>query len=179
MNHDGPELTLFYDGRNNDLYLFYWVDYSDESNTWLIFQVLPEMLRAYLNRSCTLKSLIESACGQHYLTAEIKRGFVFANTPISSLPALPLDYLPVEGIYFDTSLSPHLAKIYGFLNLSFSTTKVRAASLFQVLMLKYKFRILSEKKYLYDSLSYVNTNIFSKSNFELSMHSEKYILVKK
>jgi hypothetical protein len=50
VNFEGPLLTLFEDVKNGHLYLFDWVDRFDAVNRWLIYQVYPKLLLAFIQK---------------------------------------------------------------------------------------------------------------------------------
>ncbi len=170
INHDGPELSMFFDVRNNNLYLFYWVDYSNESNTWLIFQVPPSKLRAFIDRKISLKKLILDNPYQEYMVTEIKRGFYLEHTPIIPIEKLTSDHYPTADTFFDVTFSPQIEKIHAFLKTNFPSADIEILSPYQKLSNYFSIA----KKYIPYPLPYSNDHtVFDFSDFigkGLSIH---------
>ena len=47
ISFEGPILSHFQDDKQND-FLFYWVDYEQSFNKWLVFEVKKEYIYSYL-----------------------------------------------------------------------------------------------------------------------------------
>lgn len=99
INMEGPMLTLFKDIRNQNLYLFDWVDGDDISNRWLIYDVLRTTLFDFLHLKISYKEMFDVSVKECYV-ADI----VSAKVPdysIYKIQSLPQEYRPDKDIFFD------------------------------------------------------------------------------
>lgn len=96
--YDGPILSHYTDANGDD-YLFYWVDYNEDYNRWLIWNLKKDDILSYLDKNKTLRDLIDNNSTFFFVLdkdynqeSEISYLVPRAN--------LPNEYIPVEGSYF-------------------------------------------------------------------------------
>lgn len=107
--YDGPILSHFTDSNGDD-YLFYWVDYNDRYNRWIIWNVKKSDIISYLEKSKSLYELINHNSTFFFvLDADYNQ-----NDYISYLiprGELPKEYIPQESSYYPVEL-PNVYKEY-------------------------------------------------------------------
>ena len=100
INLDGPLLSLFKDYRNDDLYIFAWVDSNDITNRWLIYKVSPHIINQFLHKYVSYKYLFEISFGNsNHFYADINNTEEM-NYLIHASRDIPKEYLPTEEILF-------------------------------------------------------------------------------
>jgi hypothetical protein len=78
ISFEGPVLSHFKDAYGKDI-LFYWIDYNDIFNRWLVFQVSQTQLYHYLGGLVPLRELIENPLNDVYFTVEIGESLDYNN----------------------------------------------------------------------------------------------------
>ncbi len=115
---DGPLLT-HYKGHNDKDYLFYWVDYNEDVNRILVFEISKSELYNYLSGGISLRMAI----------CQLDSTFVFLidqdvngenkNVVMLNAFSLPDEYLPDEKSYYSLGLPlfyDRYLKAYDYIN---------------------------------------------------------------
>lgn len=101
--YDGPILSHFKDKYGKDI-IFYWVDFNNNYNRWLIFQVSEKNLYSYLLNHASLQQLFDSVENDVFYTAEIGHDFNYENIHIIYKEDLNDKYYPEINSYFKSEL---------------------------------------------------------------------------
>jgi hypothetical protein len=118
INVEGPLLSLYIDGRNNNLYLFDWVDSETNINRWLIYRVKAKDLYEFMSSDISLRSLFSTAVNSIYYYTDIDNRKPFGEYSIFQIKNIPKEYLPEETIYFNKADSKNFERILAFINTS-------------------------------------------------------------
>lgn len=97
VEFEGPILSHFTDDNNEEI-LFYWVDYNQDYNRWLVISVPKKSLYQYLLKEISLRTLFGNQ-GECY-TVDIDTNIQYCNITKLDLLNLPIKYLPEETAYF-------------------------------------------------------------------------------
>lgn len=100
---DGPILSHFTDKFGKDI-LFYWVDYNENHNRWLVFQISKEQLCSYLLRKQSLKKLIQNPVNDIYFSVEIGHELNYENITQIFKDDLIETYVPKKDAFFSSDL---------------------------------------------------------------------------
>jgi hypothetical protein len=98
INHDGPILSHFSDGKRHLLYL--WIDNDEIFNRWLIFEVDKNSLLNYLYKNTSLLDLILNNKQEFLLISDINGSLEYEFNNLIEKVKLPQVYLPTENSYF-------------------------------------------------------------------------------
>ena len=99
LEYEGPILSHFKDSKGNN-YLYYWVDFTEEVNRWLIWRISDEQLYNYLKGAKSLKDLIESPNKEYIYSVEIDVNLNYNNVQAINIDNLPSSYLPEEETHY-------------------------------------------------------------------------------
>src|SRR5689334_7304253 len=99
LYYDGPVLTHFTD-EDGDNILFYWVDYDEQFNRWIIFKPHPERLYKYLRRKISLKELIYDEGNNSLFIADIDDSSLYNNIRYTESKKLNPTYLPADNSFY-------------------------------------------------------------------------------
>lgn len=113
INIEGPLLSLFSDVRNENLYLYDWVDTDEISNRFVIYNIPPQVILDYLSKKITHQELFSHATDEQYLVADI-RPSELSGYKIFWVKQLPEDYRDVEANFFDEQFCKDVEKIILF-----------------------------------------------------------------
>lgn len=95
---EGPVLSHY---RNGDKHvLYYWVDYDDVCNRWLMLEITGEQLFDYLAGKISLYDLVHSKDNELIFTADIGLDLKRNNLQALSACLLPESYFPDKDSYF-------------------------------------------------------------------------------
>ena len=97
--YEGPVLSHFRD-NNGTNYLYYWVDYDEHFNRWLIWKITEEQLYDYLKRRTTLKELLLSKNKDFIFSVDIDSNLHYHNISIFPIALVNEEYIPEEESYF-------------------------------------------------------------------------------
>jgi hypothetical protein len=109
INLDGPMLSLFIDEKNQDLYLFDWVDSDSDFNRWLIYKVSLKNIQDFLEKKISYKKLFLNSVGEFYYTDIHKSKLLALN--IRCISGIPDRYKPNSDTFFDETDSKNLKNI--------------------------------------------------------------------
>jgi len=120
MNIEGPLLCLFRDATQSWIYL--WCDTDGiKKERWLLFPISRPQLIAYLEKTATLRTLVESSASKYLLDLTFNTEFEPGNFPAASddlithrrLKEVDLhqidEYLPASDSYFNEDLAPDIS----------------------------------------------------------------------
>jgi hypothetical protein len=108
LYYDGPILSHFRDKYGKDI-LFYWVDYNNEYNRWLVFQVTEKQLFDYLLQKGSLKSIIENPFNDIYYCVEIGEEIEYKNVYQIFKEDINQKYIPKKDVIFQSE-TPNIYK---------------------------------------------------------------------
>lgn len=111
INLDGPLLSLFLDNRNNDLYVFDWVDSDDEQNRWLIYKVDAKFLNQFIEDKISYKDLFNVCIKSTFFYYADIVNSKESEYEIYKLDNIDSDYFPTDDIFFEKHDSKDLANI--------------------------------------------------------------------
>lgn len=97
MEYDGPLLSHYKDSKNKN-YFFYWVDYNENYNRWLAFQVDNNLLFDYLNKSENLLSLIKD--NSYIFCFDVNIEIEYKNIKMIHIEDIPVAYLPDSDSFY-------------------------------------------------------------------------------
>ena len=97
--YDGPILSHFQDEFGSDI-LFYWVDYDNNYNRWLVVQITKDQLNEYLILKKSLRDLINAPFNNSLYFIEISDILKFDNAFLVYKGDLPKSYLPEIDSFF-------------------------------------------------------------------------------
>jgi hypothetical protein len=135
---DGPILSHFKDdvGKN---YLFYWVDFDDTFNRWLIWKISDKELAYYLAGVSSLYDLLKDK--DYVFSVDIDGAVNFSNVQLVDLNWLPDDYLPEQTAYFLMEPEPKYEQLVSDYELDEYVETLRNKAIYFILQpanLKYK-----------------------------------------
>ncbi len=117
MEYDGPLLSHFRDSMDKDI-LFYWVDYNDYFNRWLVWSINTTSLYDYIHGEMSLhKVFLETPI---FFSVEIDRETNYNNITILTLDEIPSIYIPEE----DSLYSFDIPEIYNLPKPLYSPTQI-------------------------------------------------------
>lgn len=122
INIDGPVLSLFQDKRNEEFYLFDWVDSDEKTNRWLIYKINPEILFDFLIIKISYRHVFNSALLGEFYFADIENS-ERVNYSFQKLKILPEKYLPAKDVFLDSEDTQNLDEMYGIVRNVLSNRK--------------------------------------------------------
>jgi len=100
---DGPILTHYRNARGKNI-LFYWVDFNEVANRWLIWETNKKDLFDYLSGGISLFEYLNERCPEYLFIADMDNNeHVMATVMLDSF-AIPEAYYPNENSYFTLGL---------------------------------------------------------------------------
>jgi hypothetical protein len=111
INSEGPLLSLFIDFRNNDLYVFDWIEANESFNKWLVYKVAAKELDLFLHKKISYgflfnASLKESNCYIANIVNSKESEYILE--PIDNIDEA---LIPTEGFYFEKEHSKNYDNI--------------------------------------------------------------------
>jgi len=91
IEYDGPILSHFRDEYDND-YLYYWVDFNESVNRWLVWKIDELHLYKYLKGTESLKELLENKDKDFVYSIEIDSELQYKNIAAVYLNQIPEKY---------------------------------------------------------------------------------------
>ncbi len=113
LHAEGPILSHYTEKTIGNILLFYWVDYNEEVNRFLIFRIEKGDLFNYLTGGKSLKQVIESKSSNFFFVTDINSANEHINTVMLSGYAIPEEYYPDDNSYYTLGM-PQL--YYGYLS---------------------------------------------------------------
>lgn len=113
INLEGPLLSLFFDIRTYDLYIFDWVDQLDnEINRWLVYKIPVKLLNSFLRKEVSYKYIfnISLEATHNAYIADIAN-FKENQYQLKKMDNIPKDYYPDEEIYFELKDAKNISTI--------------------------------------------------------------------
>jgi hypothetical protein len=99
IEHEGPILSHFKDANDSN-YLFYWVDFDNNFNRWLIWKISDHQLYNYLKGLLSLKELIEEPNKDYIFSVDIDKNINYTNVHAFDLSFIPDAYKPEQDSVF-------------------------------------------------------------------------------
>jgi hypothetical protein len=116
INLEGPLLSLFLDNRNNDLYIFDWIESKDKVNRWLVYKVSAKVLNSFIHREISYKELFNLYLKDaNYYYADIINSKE-SEYSLHKLDDIPIDYFPTEDIFFEENDAKNITQIIRIVN---------------------------------------------------------------
>lgn len=100
---DGPILTHYLDGNGRDI-LFYWVDFSESVNRWLVFNIENNELFNYLSGGISLQSLIKEIVTPFVFLVDLDEMGNYSNCIILDSFNIPANYIPGDDSFYTTGM---------------------------------------------------------------------------
>ena len=107
---EGPILSHFKDHYNNHI-IFYWVDYDNSSNRWIVFQTPEKLFLDYLRKNKSLRDLFDHPVNGCFYTLELKNKLEYHNIQLIFQEDLPKKYYPEEESYYNNPLPEAYSKL--------------------------------------------------------------------
>ena len=127
---EGPLLSLF-ENEYGDSYLYSWCDIDELYNRWLVFRVVPETLKQYVEGKVSLRELLLNPIDGFLYSLDIDDTLQILNVYLLQPKTLPKNYIPDTDSY------------YSFLELN-SETRENDKILIQKKLHDDEFRVLIE-----------------------------------
>jgi hypothetical protein len=99
--YDGALMALFENTRNQQIYLFDWVDGGTQFNRWLVYLVNPIDIIKYLDLTMTHFNLIKTS--EEIYIVDIDKHHNYHNVKELNFNQIINDYLPQFDSLFDAS----------------------------------------------------------------------------
>ena len=113
---EGPLMSLFFDKKTDDFYIFDWVDVNENYNKWLVYQTNLPLLMDFFERKLTHRYILENAPNSVYYIVEVDNNLRFFPREIVDFEAFPSFYLPTEESFFSINDCPDYDKIQNFVS---------------------------------------------------------------
>lgn len=119
MEYEGPILSHFTDEKGNN-YLYYWVDYDENVNRWLIWKINDAQLYGYIKGTKSLNKLLLEDNKDFIYSVEIDKDLKQSNIMMIELDDIQESYIPEEDSCYkfvvpkeyDTLLTKYEANAY-------------------------------------------------------------------
>jgi hypothetical protein len=105
LYYEGPILSWFKDDLQHN-YLFYWIDYNQSSNRWLIWKVSDENIYYYLNGHVSLRDLILVEDKDFVFIVDIDDNLSFTKAFPLAIRHVRPELLPAEKSYYKLNMPP-------------------------------------------------------------------------
>jgi hypothetical protein len=99
LYYEGAILSHFVDEFDNN-YLYYWIDFNENANRWLVFKFNKAYLSEYLNGIVTLKDFFYEQQNQFVFSVDVDKDYNYTNIRMFSPYELPEDYTPKSDSFF-------------------------------------------------------------------------------
>lgn len=99
---EGPILSHYKSGKDN--LLFYWVDYGEAHNRWLVFKIEEEQLANFLRKRINLKSIVANQINSFVFITDINSDLSFENNYLVKSFVGIEEYMPEEDSFFKLSI---------------------------------------------------------------------------
>ena len=99
LEYDGPILSHFKDSKEQD-YLFYWVDFDENCNRWLIWKTNDKQIYDYLKGTLSLQDILLSEIKDYVFSVDIDRNLNHNAVYSIDIDNLPNEYIPEESSFF-------------------------------------------------------------------------------
>jgi len=110
ISFEGPILSHFQDDKQND-FLFYWVDYEQSFNKWLVFEVKKEYIYSYLNQTISLNDLMLKHSTKFSFLIDIDKDCKYHNILMTTFEDLPKSYIPEPDLLFNYEIPECYTKL--------------------------------------------------------------------
>ena len=100
---DGPVLSHYSNEKAKEI-LFYWVDFDDNYNRWLIWETNKKDLFDYLSGGISLFQYLSERCPEYLFIADIDIQNRYVHTMMLNSYAIPQEYYPNEDSFFRLGL---------------------------------------------------------------------------
>ena len=97
---DGPLLSHYVSSKGDD-YLFYWVDWDDEDNRWLVVRVSLVNLQKYIGKEMSLREIIENPNDGYLYAVDVDNDVHYHDVKLLQPSAIPEDYLPETDSFYE------------------------------------------------------------------------------
>jgi len=99
LEYEGPILSHFTGDKNNN-YLFYWTDFDNKHNRWLVWKVSKYQLYQYLTGLISLRDMVNEGNKDYVYSVDIDDELNYTNVNAILLDEIPEAYLPEEDSVF-------------------------------------------------------------------------------
>ena len=99
IEYEGPILSHFTDNNKKD-YFYYWVDFDDICNRWLIWHVTSIELAKYVTGGISLRDLLLAQSKDFIYIADIESNLTYSSITAVDIAELPNQYIPEEMSYY-------------------------------------------------------------------------------
>jgi hypothetical protein len=107
LEYEGPILSHFQVApfisdadHNAQDYLFYWVDYDQNVNRWLVWDITPKKLAKYLKGLVSLKDLLVKSNNNTCFIVDIDAQCQYKNIIAVTLNHIPTTYIPESDSFY-------------------------------------------------------------------------------
>lgn len=109
IEFEGPILSHFKDKYGSD-YLFYWVDYNEFYNRWLVWKITKEQLYVYLTKKLTLREILLDQNKDNVFTVDYDENLTIGDVYYIGVQELIEKYIPEEGSFYQEILPDYYSK---------------------------------------------------------------------
>jgi hypothetical protein len=127
--YEGPILSHFVDSFGTN-YLYYWVDYTQEANKWLVFRTNKKDLVLFLNGKKSLNDLFNNELNSLVFTVDITPDLEYKNLALQNPLNIDPSYIPESTTYFTSIIPPVYQQMITDLEPDFYVTLLRENALY-------------------------------------------------
>lgn len=99
MSYEGPILSHFVDSKGLN-FLYYWVDYDENFNRWLIWKITKNQLYDYLRSQSSLHEILLDCNKDYIYSVDIDQNLIYHNIQALEFDQLIGEYIPeIESYY--------------------------------------------------------------------------------
>lgn len=99
LEYDGPILSHFKDSKEQN-YFFYWVDFDENCNRWLVWKTTKKQIYDYLKGTLSLQDILLSEIKDYVFSVDIDRQLNYSAVYSIDVDSLPNEYIPEESSFF-------------------------------------------------------------------------------
>lgn len=99
LEYDGPILSHFKDAKEQN-YFFYWVDFNENCNRWLVWKTNEKQIYDYLKGALSLQHILLSEIKDYIFSVDIDRQLNYNAVYSIDIDCIPNEYIPEESSFF-------------------------------------------------------------------------------
>lgn len=99
LEYDGPILSHFKDSKQQN-YFFYWVDFDENCNRWLVWKTTTKQIYEYLKGTLSLQEILLSEIKDYVFSVDIDRQLNHNSVYSIDIDSIPNEYIPEEASFF-------------------------------------------------------------------------------
>ena len=99
LEYDGPILSHFKDSKEQH-YFYYWVDFDENCNRWLIWKTNEKQIYDYLKGALNLQDILLSEIKDYIFSVDIDRQLNYHAVYSIDIDSIPVEYIPEESSFF-------------------------------------------------------------------------------